>query len=154
MAIVDIDNGELDLPEELPEFPDEQELCQEIENSILQFGGHEGAELLKEHAIEERDNLATSYSNNWNYAAATTATKIVKHQRSNSIDTTLDNDGPSDTMAQLNLMISKFESISQQQAPKGSNVGRGFGRGLKSNDSERLRLNNAVREVFCNRSSH
>ena len=47
VAIVDIDNGELDLPEELPEFPDEPELRNEIENAIIQFGGHEGAELLK-----------------------------------------------------------------------------------------------------------
>ena len=35
VCIVDIDNGELDLPEEVPEFPCESELKQEIESVIL-----------------------------------------------------------------------------------------------------------------------
>ena len=64
VCILDIDNGELELPEELPEFPCEQELKSEIENVIVQFGGAEGTHLLKEHAIEERDNLETSINQN------------------------------------------------------------------------------------------
>jgi hypothetical protein len=35
VCIVDIDNGELDLPEELPEFPYERELIDEIRNTIV-----------------------------------------------------------------------------------------------------------------------
>ena len=35
VCIVDIDNGELDLPEELPNFPCESELKDEIESVIL-----------------------------------------------------------------------------------------------------------------------
>ena len=35
VCIVDIDNGELDLPEELPNFPSESELKDEIESVIL-----------------------------------------------------------------------------------------------------------------------
>ena len=37
MCIVDIDSGELDLPEELPEFPYEQELIDEIRNTIVRY---------------------------------------------------------------------------------------------------------------------
>ena len=32
-------SGELELPEELPEFPYEAEFIREIENAILQYGG-------------------------------------------------------------------------------------------------------------------
>ena len=35
VCIVDIDSGELDLPEELPEFPYEHELIEEIRNTIV-----------------------------------------------------------------------------------------------------------------------
>ena len=35
VCIVDIDNGELDLPEELPNFPCETEFKEEIESVIL-----------------------------------------------------------------------------------------------------------------------
>ena len=38
VCIVDIDNGELDLPEELPEFPYEHELIEEIRNTIVRYG--------------------------------------------------------------------------------------------------------------------
>ena len=38
VCIVDIDNGELDLPEELPEFPYEHELIDEIRNTIVRCG--------------------------------------------------------------------------------------------------------------------
>ena len=54
LCIVDIDNGDLELPEELPEFPYESELCEEIKSAILEHGGTEGAEILKEHAKETR----------------------------------------------------------------------------------------------------
>ena len=60
VCIVDIDSGELDLPEELPEFPYEQELIKEIQDNIIKFGGRDGAEVLKEHAIETRDILENS----------------------------------------------------------------------------------------------
>ena len=60
VCIVDIDSGELDLPEELPEFPYEQELIKEIQDNIVKFGGRDGAEILKEHAIETRDILENS----------------------------------------------------------------------------------------------
>ena len=36
VCIVDIDNGELDLPEELPNFPCESDLKEEIESIILE----------------------------------------------------------------------------------------------------------------------
>ena len=36
VCIVDIDNGELDLPEELPDFPCESDLKEEIESIILE----------------------------------------------------------------------------------------------------------------------
>ena len=51
--------GELELPEELPEFPYESEFIQEIENAILKYGGQEGVHLLKEHAIGKRHFLKT-----------------------------------------------------------------------------------------------
>lgn len=57
VCIVDIDNGELDLPEELPEFPYERELIDEVRDNILKFGGKDGADILKEHAKETRDGL-------------------------------------------------------------------------------------------------
>ena len=56
--------GELELPEELPEFPYESEFIQEIENAILKYGGQEGCTLLKEHAIEQRENLESSLNQN------------------------------------------------------------------------------------------
>ena len=49
--------GELELPEELPEFPYENEFIQEIENAILKYGGQEGVHLLKEHAIGKKHAL-------------------------------------------------------------------------------------------------
>lgn len=78
VCILDIDNGELDLPEELPEFPCEVELAEEIRNNIIRFGGKQGAVVLKEHTIETRDNLEAN-----------------------------DNVDNSDTMEQLNQMISR-----------------------------------------------
>ena len=78
VCILDIDNGELDLPEELPEFPCETELAEEIRNNIIRFGGKQGAVVLKEHTIETRDNLEAN-----------------------------DNVDNSDTMEQLNQMISR-----------------------------------------------
>lgn len=118
VCIVDIDNGELELPEEIPEFPYQQEFIDEIRNTIVKFGGKDGAIVLKEHAIETRENLESSNGGQ---------------------SQMLDN---SDTMEQLNQMINKFESISAAKpftgAPK----------------YDRLKLNNALREVFCNRFVH
>ena len=56
--------GELELPEELPEFPYESEFIQEIENAILKYGGQEGVHLLKEHAIEQKEILESSINQN------------------------------------------------------------------------------------------
>merc|ERR1719391_637572 len=53
VCIVDIDNGELELPEELPEFPYERELCEEIQSTIVKYGGNEGADMLKSQASEQ-----------------------------------------------------------------------------------------------------
>ena len=74
-----------------------------------------------------------------------------KTTRSNSHHGLLDDDN-SDTMAQLNMMISKFEVLTQQAPLKKSSKG-GSG-GIKSNDKDRLKLNNAVREVLVNRFAH
>ena len=93
--------GELSLPEELPEFPYEAEFIREIENAILKYGGREGVTLLKEHAIEQREVLESSMNQNLS------AISIPK--RFGSRDGL---DDSSDTMEQLNQMISKFESLS------------------------------------------
>ena len=53
VCIVDIDNGELELPEELPEFPYEKELCEEIQSTIVKYGGNEGANMMKSQASEQ-----------------------------------------------------------------------------------------------------
>ena len=39
VCIVDIDNSELELPEELPKFPYEEELAEEISALIVKYGG-------------------------------------------------------------------------------------------------------------------
>ena len=125
--------GELELPEELPEFPYESEFIREIEEAIMQYGGREGVTVLKEHAIEQREVLESSLNQNLN---------VSLPKRFGSRDG-LDDLSCTDTMEQLNQMISKFESLSHSRSSK------------KSKDaSERLRLNNAVREVFVNRFCH
>ena len=53
VCIVDIDSSQLELPEELPLFPHEQELCDEVSALILQHGGQEGASMLKSQAQEQ-----------------------------------------------------------------------------------------------------
>ncbi|QQP49872.1 DENN domaincontaining protein 5Blike, partial [Caligus rogercresseyi] len=47
VAILDIDSGELELPEELPKFPCEAELIEEIKKIMVEYGGSEGIDLLK-----------------------------------------------------------------------------------------------------------
>ena len=94
VAIVDIDSGELELPEELPAFPYESELIQEIQSVICEYGGTEGVALLKEHAKEmARDTAAVYTSKN-------------DHQQS------------SEALGQLEKMISKFERLSSQVKSK------------------------------------
>jgi hypothetical protein len=39
VLIVDIDNGELELPDTMPEFPYEKEFMDEIEQCIVKYGG-------------------------------------------------------------------------------------------------------------------
>lgn len=63
VAIVDIDSGELELPEELPEFPHEKELAEEVRENIARFGGKEGVDVLTEHAKETRENLDDNDNN-------------------------------------------------------------------------------------------
>jgi len=57
VCIVDIDNNELELPEELPEFPYENELCEELQSMIVKYGGTEGATMLKSQATEQLELL-------------------------------------------------------------------------------------------------
>ena len=102
--------GELELPEELPEFPYESEFIQEIENAILKYGGQEGVHLLKEHAIEQRENLESSMNQNL-------SSSLCMPKRFGSRDGL---DDSTDTMEQLNQMISKFESLSSTSASKKS----------------------------------
>ena len=140
VCIVDIDNGELDLPEELPEFPYERELVEELRNNIIKFGGKEGADLLKEHAIESRDILESSTSNRNDLSGISMDSSYSPFYSEPSNST-----GNSDTMEQLNKMISKFESLSANSRPIGSDV---------AGSEDGLRLNNAIREVFVNRFAH
>eukprot|EP00095_Tigriopus_kingsejongensis_P007193 maker-scaffold192_size271026-snap-gene-0.15 protein:Tk07193 transcript:maker-scaffold192_size271026-snap-gene-0.15-mRNA-1 annotation:"denn domain-containing protein 5b" len=118
VCILDVDTRELEVPEEISQFPYQTEFIEEIRNTILAFGGRDGANVLKEHAIESRENLESSNSQ----------TKM------------LDN---SDTMEQLNQMINKFESLSDSKPA------------LEVTPTvDRLKLNNALREVFVNRFVH
>ena len=57
VCIVDIDNGELELPEELPEFPYEKELAEELQSMIAKYGGSEGANMLKSQASEQLEMM-------------------------------------------------------------------------------------------------
>ena len=142
VCIVDIDNGELDLPEELPEFPYEKELIEEIRNTIVRFGGKDGADILRHHAIESRDILESS--------STSTDNRQDNHQQQQQpYNKYLQNDpaannvnNMSDTMEQLNQMISRFEVLSANSRPVSN----------KRHDS--LRLSSAVREVFVNRFAH
>ena len=90
----------MELPEELPEFPYEAEFIREIEEAIMQYGGREGVTVLKEHAIEQREVLESSLNQNLN---------VSLPKRFGSRDGL---DDSTDTMEQLNQMISKFESLS------------------------------------------
>ena len=87
VCIVDIDGGEMDLPEELPAFPHERELADELRENIARFGGKDGADVLRQHAVEEAE------------------------------DDDNDNVDANDTMDELNKMISKFESLSSSSRP-------------------------------------
>ena len=118
----------------MPEFPYEAEFIREIEEAIMQYGGREGVTVLKEHAIEQREVLESSLNQNLN---------VSLPKRFGSRDGL---DDSTDTMEQLNQMISKFESLSHSRSSSSNK---------KSKDAlERLRLNNAVREVFSNRFCH
>ncbi|CAB4069969.1 DENND5 [Lepeophtheirus salmonis] len=64
VAILDIDSGELELPEELPQFPCESELLHEIKEIIVEYGGSEGIDLLKEHAKELAETVPNMESFN------------------------------------------------------------------------------------------
>lgn len=57
VCIVDIDNNELELPEELPQFPYEEDLIQEIQDLIVEYGGTEGASMLKSQATEQLEMI-------------------------------------------------------------------------------------------------
>jgi len=57
VCIVDIDNSELELPEELPKFPYEEELAEEISALIVRYGGQEGAAMLKAQATEQLEMM-------------------------------------------------------------------------------------------------
>ena len=78
---------------------DEHELIDEIRNTIVRFGGKAGADILREHAIETRDILETSF----------TEAKDRRSANSNNANR-LSNEGGSDnaaanisdTMEQLN----------------------------------------------------
>ena len=59
-------------------------------------------------------------------------------------------DDSSDTMEQLNQMISKFESLSS----KPNSASKKAAGNNTAATLERLRLNNALREVFANRFCH
>jgi len=133
-------------------FPYESELIEEIRSCIVRFGGKVGADILKEHAIETRDILETS-----------TSAESQKKMSNNTSEGggVLDN---SDTMEQLNRMISKFEKLSREHPSSSSPRGvgfsrqhsRGHGQGAhcSASDSDRLRLSTALREVFVNRFTH
>ena len=99
----------------------------------MQYGGREGVTVLKEHAIEQREVLESSLNQNLNVSIP---------KRFGSRDGL---DDSSDTMEQLNQMISKFESLSHSRTTKSKS---------QNNALERLRLNNAIREVFVNRFCH
>ena len=129
------------MPEELPEFPYEAEFIREIENAILKYGGREGVTLLKEHAIEQREVLESSMNQNLS------AISIPIAKRFGSRDGL---DDSSDTMEQLNQMISKFESLSS----KPNTASKKAAGNNAAATLERLRLNNALREVFANRFCH
>jgi hypothetical protein len=49
----------------MPEFPYESDFIAEIESCILKYGGPEGLNLLKEHAMEAKDTLESSLNQNF-----------------------------------------------------------------------------------------
>jgi hypothetical protein len=57
VCIVDIDNTELELPEELPHFPYEDELAEEVQALIMEHGGAEGASMLRSQATEQLEQM-------------------------------------------------------------------------------------------------
>ncbi len=68
-------------------------------------------------------------------------TILLKQNNSSVLDS-------SDTMEQLNLMISQFESLSK------SKLSLSKAAAPSSHTESRLRVNNALREVFVNRFVH
>ena len=108
----------------------------------MKYGGREGVTLLKEHAIEQREVLESSMNQN------VSIPKLIP-KRFGSRDGL---DDSSDTMEQLNQMISKFESLSSK-----TNVSTASKKAAGNNAGatlERLRLNNALSEAFVNRFCH
>ena len=77
---------------------------------------------MRDHAIEARDILESSISNQ--NLSMTTSSPSIKAVSTSQSTTATSRDGNfvdnSDTMAQLNLMISKFESLSQNQNTQSS----------------------------------
>lgn len=141
VCIVDIDNGELELPEELPEFPQEFEMRKELERVIADQGGSEGEALLKEHALllmEDVTEVKNSSTDNLNLKQGHNLPR-----KGNEADN-------NDSMSMLSEVIQKFEALSQQHSKSQQQSAVA----TKSKDLERLILNNAVREVFVNRFAH
>ena len=134
----------MELPEELPELPYEVDFIAEVEDAVLQYGGSDGVNLLKEHAKEQRDNLESSMNQN----LTTTTASFRKSGSREGLD-----GGGTDTMEQLNQMISKFESMSESKDKKSTIHANAYNNSAAAT-LERLRLNNAIREVFCNRFCH
>uniref|UniRef100_A0A0K2V7U8 DENN domaincontaining protein 5Blike [Apis florea] n=1 Tax=Lepeophtheirus salmonis TaxID=72036 RepID=A0A0K2V7U8_LEPSM len=128
VAILDIDSGELELPEELPQFPCESELLHEIKEIIVEYGGSEGIDLLKEHAKELAETVPNMESFN------------KKRDNENEMD---------ESLGQLEKMINKFENMSSHcgssRSIKKSN------KSISNAHTDKLKLNNALREVFVNR---
>ncbi len=119
---------------------------------------------MKEHAIEsfETSNASANVSANTSGAAqnqpTTAASSSTTDQGNNS--SILDN---SDTMEELNRMISKFERLSREtdrrnrtttSSPLSSSSPSTAPHRSGPPGSDRLRLNNAVRETFANRFAH
>ncbi len=135
---------------QVPEFPYEKELAEELSSNIARFGGQAGAEIMKEHAIEI---LETSASSNLT-AATAQSSSLSSADPNNSV---LDN---SDTMEELNRMISKFERLSRESGERRTSSGTGQaksgGGGGPPHPAvfDRHRLNNAVRETFAHRFAH
>ncbi len=152
VCIVDIDNGEIELPEELPEFPYEKELAEELKSNIARFGGKEGADIMKEHAIEILETSSANVSGN---TSNSQMIHVDPNNPTSAAANILDN---SDTMEELNRMISKFEQLSEHHSSttNTSNSSSKIQGPAKAGpaSADRLRVNNSVRETVTHRFAH